>query len=155
MLTMEQATKVLDSVRAEFAVAPSSAGYHCSYKGGLAVHTANVVNAAERLSSCLTPEQAEQLKALAMIHDVGKINEYGLNGSAPFYRKGAVKHFNGGTVDICTKAGVTLDAEELEAIKLHHGYWTKPVPASLPRLAGLLLRDVVLFIGETSWKLNT
>jgi len=127
MLTIDMAKKAIASIQDAFDTAAASPNWgeeHAAYKGGLKDHTLNVVKYTSNLAATLpTPEEQEQLVALAWVHDLGKIYNYGLSESGKYYfKKGSPEHVMG-TISILTSAGITLTPDETDILKCHHGPW--------------------------------
>ncbi len=65
---------------AAFAQAPAAKSIHQAVIGGLAEHTSNVVSVCEAVSRLYPVIDREMLIAGAILHDIGKIAEYGFRG---------------------------------------------------------------------------
>lgn len=64
-----------------FFYAPASGGYHSNQKGGLAQHSLNVVQMAERIGSCLLgAENYSYIRGsviiVSLLHDLGKVGDF-------------------------------------------------------------------------------
>lgn len=66
-----------------FVTAPCSGSYHLAKEGGLLEHSINVLHAAEKISvgliggKNLTKEMRDSIAICALLHDVGKIGQFG------------------------------------------------------------------------------
>ena len=73
----------------DFHLAPCSGSYHLSKKGGLLEHSLNVLHNAEKISAALygaknlTKEFKDSIAICALLHDVGKIGQFGKANYVP------------------------------------------------------------------------
>ena len=72
-----------------FYQAPCSGGYHLAVEGGLAEHSLNVYHIAKRLGDALigadkiTDEMRDAITICSLLHDLGKIGQYGKPNYVP------------------------------------------------------------------------
>lgn len=72
-----------------FFTAPCSGGYHLATEGGLLEHSLNVLHLAEKISAALigaknlTPEFKNSVALCALLHDIGKMGQFGKNNYVP------------------------------------------------------------------------
>jgi len=59
-----------------FMTAPASLHHHHAYKGGLAMHTCEVLDVASSMRRMLSPEEYSLVMSACFLHDIGKILEY-------------------------------------------------------------------------------
>jgi 3'-5' exoribonuclease len=74
-----------------FKVAPASVLLHCNWIGGLAEHTLKVVQTCERIADLYPKLDRDLLIAGALLHDVGKIEEYKVNTSIDVTEEGMLR----------------------------------------------------------------
>lgn len=78
-----------------FFEAPCSTSHHLSKEGGLAEHSLNVYEIAEDLRQTLCPEmEAESIIITALLHDIGKMGQYGKPVYVPNMLKGRATKAN-------------------------------------------------------------
>lgn len=63
-----------------FTTAPAAVSVHHAYIGGLLHHSVNVAKLCDRAASLYSQVDRDLLVTGAILHDVGKIEEYGING---------------------------------------------------------------------------
>lgn len=75
--------------------APCSTRYHLAYKGGLAEHSLNVYTLMSKLKALLYPELPEESVIIcALLHDLGKIGQFGKPNYVPKMLKGRATKAN-------------------------------------------------------------
>ena len=131
--------------KSDFFTAPSSTRFHCSYEGGLCVHSLNVYDCLKDYLSRdfvrnrynLNPSE-EKIAIVALLHDLCKVNTYVVsmrnkkdeNGQwvqVPFYE--FKEKFNygshGGKSIFIIQEFMKLDPEEQVAINCHMGAYDR------------------------------
>ena len=77
-----------------FYTAPCSGGHHLAKEGGLLDHSLNVLHAAEKISVALygaknlTPDLKNSIAICALLHDLGKVGQFGKPNYVPNILKG-------------------------------------------------------------------
>lgn len=132
---IEKVIEMLDATK--FWDAPASTSFHLPYEGGLAVHTMNVANNILVLADAFMPKlpraERESLELIAILHDVGKANDYyvahllknGSKGAKPFeVNKGIISFPHAiRSLMIVEETGFRLTDVEKHAILLHGGLY--------------------------------
>lgn len=84
-----------------FFTSPCSGSYHLAYEGGLAEHSLNVCNTAFRLLEALKQDGLEEegvtsdsVIIAAILHDLGKMGQFGKSNYVPNMLKGRVTKAN-------------------------------------------------------------
>lgn len=119
---------------ARFCEAPASQHHHHAYVGGLIVHTVSVASTCASMASRYDDIDSDMLVTAALLHDVGKVDEFATDGGLTFTDQGRLLgHVVSGVLrirDAGTHARVKPDALlRLEhAILSHHGEleWGSP-----------------------------
>lgn len=68
-----------ESIREKFITSPAAKIHHHNYKGGLLVHTNEVISICDNLSKIYEQIDRDLLLTGAILHDIGKIETYELN----------------------------------------------------------------------------
>lgn len=103
-----------------FFKAPCSTRYHLAEEGGLAEHSVNVLNAAEKLSVALygakniTEEIRSSIVIVSLLHDLGKCGDYG----KPMYVDKVLKSGKKGVQPYDTNKDLTSVPHAIRSIKL-------------------------------------
>lgn len=63
-----------------FMTAPASINHHHSHPGGLAIHTCETMNVADRMAALLTEQDHALVMTACLLHDAGKVFEYQCGG---------------------------------------------------------------------------
>ncbi len=115
----EDAKRIMQFYENEIKDAPCSEKHHLNVRGGLLIHSMNVMNAAREIDP-----NNEELHALALIHDIGKARTYTIDDKNWIrYSLPAVDHLIN-TIAMIAESGYKLTQEELHALMLHHGGWS-------------------------------
>lgn len=116
---------------ARFAQAPAAKTWHHNYLGGLIEHTVAVANICD-FSSKMYPVERDILIAGALLHDVGKIDEYEASLTIQFSTIGRlVGHLALSDELVCKKAALLNHFPENTLLKIrhlilsHHGEYEK------------------------------
>lgn len=135
-----------------FRSAPAAREHHHAYPGGLLDHTVEVVELCLK-ASCLYPElDLDLLLAGALLHDVGKVDEYAFSPSGVVRTPAGelLGHvFVGASrvASLCAEAGVVGEpAMKLVHLVLsHHGRreWGSPVEPAIPEAVLLHQADLL------------
>ncbi len=81
--------------RAGFFEAPCSTQYHLAKAGGLAEHSVNVLDIADKLRRVLYPQlPVDSLIICTLLHDIGKCGQFGKAGYIPNMLKGRTTKAN-------------------------------------------------------------
>jgi len=131
--------------RNKFQKSPAAKKLHQAYMGGLAEHTLNVANICESICQIYPQVNRDFLICTAILHDIGKIEEYQLNGSIEYTDKGKlIGHIVIGTEMIQEKVqqinGFPEDLAMMikHTILSHHGkfeFGSPKLPSVLPAVA--------------------
>ncbi|MHA1169370.1 MAG: HD domain-containing protein, partial [Candidatus Hodarchaeales archaeon] len=129
--------KVLNEYWEQMMKAPAAKSHHSNYKGGLAVHTFNVLCHVIDLCQKSDDIDFEKIVFLALIHDIGKLDCYKIEDKVIVISNnmGMINPFSGiehsGSMDHIfytilrlQKIGIYLDEEEMNALVNHHGGWS-------------------------------
>lgn len=74
---------------------PCSSQYHLSYEGGLAEHSLNVLKIADEMRQILCPDiSVDSVIICSLLHDVGKMGQFGKPGYVPNMLKGRATKAN-------------------------------------------------------------
>jgi len=143
--------------REKFKKAPAAKKLHQAYKGGLAEHTVNVTRLCEVICQIYPEVNQDFLISAALLHDIGKVEEYKLNGVIEHTDKGKlIGHIIIGTEMINEKIKQIKDFPEdlavmfKHAILSHHGkfeFGSPKLPSILPAIA-------LFYADDTDAKLN-
>ena len=143
--------------REKFMNAPAAKKLHQAYRGGLAEHTINVANFCEAICRIYPQVNRDLLITTALLHDIGKIEEYKLNGTIEYTDKGKlIGHIIIGTEIIDSKIKkINNFPEDLSlmvkhAILSHHGkfeFGSPKLPSTLPAVA-------LFYADDTDAKIN-
>ncbi len=143
--------------RGKFKKAPAAKKLHQAYIGGLAEHTLNVANICEAICHIHPQVNRDFLITAALLHDIGKIEEYQLNGTIEHTDKGRlIGHIIIGTEMIQEKIKQISDFPEDLAIMIkhtilsHHGkfeFGSPKLPSILPAIA-------LFYADDTDAKIN-
>lgn len=131
--------------REKFKIAPAAKKLHQAYLGGLAEHSNNVANICEVICQIYPQVNRDFLITTALLHDIGKIEEYKTNGVIEYTDKGKlIGHIVIGTEMIQEKIknipGFPDDLAVMvkHTILSHHGkfeFGSPKLPSILPALA--------------------
>lgn len=78
-----------------FYTSPCSSQYHLSYEGGLAEHSINVLKVADKLRLSICPNiSVDSVIICSLLHDVGKMGQFGKPGYVPNMLKGRATKTN-------------------------------------------------------------
>lgn len=83
-----------------FFTAPCSGQYHLSEEGGLAEHSLNVYEYADKLADAFSYKNKESLIISSILHDLGKMGMYGKPNYVPNYVRSKKKNPETGDYDI-------------------------------------------------------
>lgn len=103
-----------------FFTAPCSTRYHLAHEGGLAEHSVNVLNSAEKLSVALygakniTEEIRSSIIICSLLHDLGKCGDYG----KPMYVDKILKSGKKGVQPYDTNKDLTSVPHAIRSVKL-------------------------------------
>ncbi len=103
-----------------FFTAPCSTRYHLAQEGGLAEHSVNVLNSAEKLSVALygakniTEEIRSSIIICSLLHDLGKCGDYG----KPMYVEKVLKSGKKGVQPYETNKNLTGVPHAVRSVKL-------------------------------------
>lgn len=131
--------------REKFKKAPAAKKLHQAYRGGLAEHTLNVANICETIYQIYPEVNRDFLICTALLHDIGKIEEYKFNGIIYYTDRGRlIGHIIIGTEMIQEKIkqlkGFPDDLAMMiqHTILSHHGkfeFGSPKLPSILPAIA--------------------
>lgn len=111
---------------------PASISFHHSYKGGLAVHTLEVVRNIIGMINYNEPDMDRDLVETAVVaalfHDIGKIWLYGLDGR-PHEAIQLINH-DALTLELCAEGFKHLDTHEPQLAMLLRHIWTCSSPGA-------------------------
>ncbi|MBP8718723.1 MAG: HD domain-containing protein [Candidatus Atribacteria bacterium] len=143
--------------REKFKKAPAAKKLHQAYKGGLAEHTVNVTQLCEVICQIYPQVNRDFLISAALLHDIGKVEEYKLDGVIEHTDKGKlIGHIIIGTEMINEKIKQIKDFPEdlavmfKHAILSHHGkfeFGSPKLPSILPAIA-------LFYADDTDAKMN-
>lgn len=147
-----------DSIlRERFKKAPAAKKLHQAYRGGLAEHTLNVSRICESICHIYPQVNRDFLISAALLHDIGKIEEYQLDGIIEHTDEGKlIGHIVIGTEMVTEKIKQIKDFPEDLAIMFkhallsHHGkfeFGSPKLPSILPAIA-------LFYADDTDAKLN-
>lgn len=143
--------------REKFKKAPAAKKLHQAYRGGLAEHTVNVVNICETICRIYPQINRDFLISTALLHDIGKIEEYSLDGTIKYTDKGKlIGHIIIGTEMIQEKIqqihGFPDDLAMMikHAILSHHGKFE----FGSPKLPSILPAVALFYADDTDAKIN-
>lgn len=132
-------------LREKFKKAPAAKKLHQAYRGGLAEHTRNVSCICETLCQIYPQLNRDFLITAALLHDIGKIEEYHYNGIIDYTDKGRlIGHIVIGVEMIEDKIKQISDFPDDLTILLkhtilsHHGkleFGSPKLPSILPAIA--------------------
>ncbi len=133
------------NIRKEFKIIPAAKKLHHAFKGGLAEHTLNVSRICETLCEIHPRINRDFLISAALLHDIGKLEEYQLSGTIEHTDKGKlIGHIIIGTEMVEKRIRQIEGFPEDLAIMLkhtllsHHGkleYGSPKLPSILPAIA--------------------
>lgn len=115
---VEELIKYMDEIG--FFKAPCSTRYHLAKEGGLAEHSVNVLNSAEKISVALygakniTEEIRNSIVIVSLLHDLGKCGDYG----KPMYVDKVLKSGKKGVQPYETNKDLTSVPHAIRSIKL-------------------------------------
>jgi 3'-5' exoribonuclease len=122
----------LDKYFHAFVASPGSINHHHNYTGGLVEHTLEVILLSLHIAEMreLIDLNRDKLIISSVIHDIGKIKQYTMEGSKWIYamNKEESKVFDHGMwvlEDFKNVTGIILSPDIIEAIATHHGGWSK------------------------------
>lgn len=133
----------------EFWTSPASKKMHHAFKGGLAIHTAQVTFGMLRLLSVFKSSKVEEAFTAGLWHDFAKIYEYGQDGDYTTDGK-LIGHISMGS-NLFNQAAATIDLD-IEATRFinhmilsHHGRleWGSPVEPKTPEAYALHASDML------------
>jgi len=143
--------------REKFKRAPAAKKLHQAYIGGLAEHTVNVVNICEAICQIYPQVNRDFLITTALLHDIGKIEEYRFNGAIEYSDKGKfIGHIIIGTEMIQEKIKEIRDFPGDLAIMIkhtilsHHGKYE----FGSPKLPSILPAIALFYADDTDAKIN-
>ncbi len=143
--------------REKFKKSPAAKKLHQAYIGGLAEHTVNVANICETLCQIHPQINRDFLICTALLHDIGKIEEYRFNGTIEYTDKGKlIGHIVIGTEMIQEKVQQISDFPEdltmmiKHTILSHHGKFE----FGSPKLPSILPAVALFYADDTDAKLN-
>ena len=143
--------------RVKFQKSPAAKKLHQAYMGGLAEHTLNVANLCETLCQIHPQINRDFLICTALLHDIGKIEEYQLNGTIEYTDKGKlIGHIIIGTEMIQEKVQQISDFPEDLAMMIkhtilsHHGKFE----FGSPKLPSILPAVALFYADDTDAKIN-
>lgn len=143
--------------REKFKRAPAAKKLHQAYIGGLAEHTVNVVNICEAICQIYPQVNRDFLITAALLHDIGKIEEYRFNGAIEYTDKGKfIGHIIIGTEMIQEKIKEIRDFPGDLAIMIkhtilsHHGKYE----FGSPKLPSILPAIALFYADDTDAKIN-
>jgi len=123
--------------RDKFVVTPGSIKHHHAYEGGLLEHTIETTHIAHGIMKVLfhgfpekkitLPKFSDEVIFTALIHDIGKINDYAKNTRTGKWEYFSLKSNHSWFVvkDWEKQIREPLDKEIAHAILTHHGGWSK------------------------------
>lgn len=144
-------------LREKFKKAPAAKKLHQAYRGGLAEHTLNVSQICESICQIYPQVNRDFLISAALLHDIGKIEEYQLDG--------IIEHTDEGKLIGHIVIGIEMVTERIKQIKdfpedlaimfkhallSHHGkfeFGSPKLPSILPAIA-------LFYADDTDAKLN-
>ena len=143
--------------REKFKKAPAARKLHQAYLGGLAEHTMNVANFSEAICQIYPQVNRDLLLTTALLHDIGKIEEYRYDGGIEHTDKGKlIGHIIIGTEMIQEKIQQIPDFPPDLALLIkhtilsHHGkfeFGSPKLPSILPAIA-------LFYADDTDAKIN-
>lgn len=143
--------------RQRFMTAPAAKKLHQAYIGGLAEHTINVANLCENICQVHPEVNRDFLIGTALLHDIGKIEEYNYQGIIEYTDKGKlIGHIVLGIEMIQNKIQQMQSFPEDLAMMIkhtilsHHGkfeYGSPKLPSILPAVA-------LYYADDTDAKIN-
>ena len=143
--------------REKFKKAPAAKKLHQAYIGGLAEHTINVADICEAICKIHPQVNRDFLITVALLHDIGKIEEYQLNGTIEYTDKGKlIGHIIIGTEMIHEKIKQMPDFPEdltiliKHSILSHHGKFE----FGSPKLPSILPAVVLFYADDTDAKIH-
>jgi len=143
--------------REKFKRAPAAKKLHQAYIGGLAEHSNNVANICESICQIYPQVNRDFLVATALLHDIGKIEEYQLDGIIEYTDKGKlIGHIIIGTEMIQEKVQQLPDFPEDLALLIkhsilsHHGKFE----FGSPKLPSILPAVALYYADDTDAKIN-
>jgi 3'-5' exoribonuclease len=143
--------------REKFKKAPAAKKLHQAYIGGLAEHTINVANICEAICKIHPQVNRDFLISVALLHDIGKIEEYQLNGTIEYTDKGKlIGHIVIGTEMIQERIKQMIDFPDDLAIMIkhtilsHHGKFE----FGSPKLPSILPAVALFYADDTDAKIN-
>ncbi len=141
----------------KFKKSPAAKKLHQAYRGGLAEHTLNVCQICETICQIYPQINRDFLISAALLHDIGKVEEYQLRGIIDHTDKGKlIGHIIMGAEMIEEKIKLIKDFPEdlammfKHTILSHHGkleFGSPKLPSILPALA-------LFYADDTDAKLN-
>jgi len=144
-------------LRGKFKKTPAAKKLHQAYKGGLAEHTVNVSRICETICQIYPQVNRDFLVSAALLHDIGKVEEYQLNGVIEYTDKGKlIGHIIMGTEMVEEKIKQIKDFPEDLAVMFkhtilsHHGkfeFGSPKLPSILPAIA-------LFYADDTDAKIN-
>ena len=144
-------------IREKFKRAPAAKKLHQAYLGGLAEHTVNVSNICETICQIHLQVNRDFLISTALLHDIGKIEEYTFNGSIEYTDKGKlIGHIVIGTEMIQDKIQQIRGFPDDLAIMIkhtilsHHGKFE----FGSPKLPSILPAVALFYADDTDAKIN-
>ena len=143
--------------REKFKRAPAAKKLHQAYMGGLAEHTVNVSNICETICQIHSKVNRDFLLCTALLHDIGKVEEYRFNGTIEYTDKGKlIGHIVIGTDMIQEKIRkIPNFPDDLammikHAILSHHGKFE----FGSPKLPSILPAVALFYADDTDAKIN-
>lgn len=136
--------------RSRFADAPAARNMHHAYIGGLLEHTISMATLADRLADHYPAVQRDLLVTGALLHDMGKVIEYDIQGGIGFSEDGRlVGHIIRAIVMVETAAAaIDIDEDDLRQlihlIASHHGKAEWGAPVEPKTIEAVLLHQIDL-----------
>jgi HD superfamily phosphohydrolase YqeK len=153
--------KLLDCYKSGFCISPAASAHHHNFAGGLAIHTAEVMEHAlelrQRFSSSLSDIPAGSVYIAAVLHDLPKIKQYMPNPMSHSVRKFEFVYDKSWdfepdiwTISEAARFGLQLTYDEMMGIVQAHGGWSK-MRDPVSRL-GALIHIADMISSQITWK---
>ena len=144
-------------LRGIFRIAPAAKKLHQAYQGGLAEHTLNVAEICEKICELYPQINRDFLISTALLHDIGKLEEYQFEGVIEYTDKGKlIGHVVMGAEMVDAKIKMIKGFPEDLAIMFkhtilsHHG----KLEFGSPKLPSILPAVALYYADDTDAKLN-
>jgi 3'-5' exoribonuclease len=109
----------------DFDILPAARFHHHNYKGGLDIHTAEVIDYALQLNQMMgKPFKDSDVITVGFLHDIGKIYVYEIDGDDITVNKDLPCSEEALTFNIAITNGLVLSPEMLSAVEFAHGGWS-------------------------------